>query len=209
MTHSVFTPEFAGWRFYADGSETGASALAAEDTNITVDVDGGDQQVQLRAMVQEIGAGSGDGAATDDYQLQLDKNAATSWSNITASTSDIQADTGSSLTDGSATTNRATDGVTDGGGTFVAGVQEAADAQIADWQLTADNFTEHLWALLIVADDVANNDTFDFRITLNGGTPGMTNTVVPRITIQKSPPPVFPYRIIKEVRRAWRTLLTM
>lgn len=182
MGHDVFTPEFAGWRFYGDGTETGASPLAAEDTNITVNVDGGDVQVQIRCMVQEIGGGSIGGATTDDYQLQE----AVAKFDINASSSKLQADSGSSLTDGSATTNRATDGVTDGGGSFVAGEQEASNGLIEDHQLTADNFTEHVFAFKVIAADVVDAETLDLRLTLNGGNPGMTNTVVPRITIEKA-----------------------
>jgi hypothetical protein len=185
MTHDVFTPEFAGWRFYGDGSETGASALELEDTNTTVNLDSGNVQVQIRCMVQEIGAGSASGATTDDYAIEYLLNNGGGWQPITASSSAVQADTGSTLSDGSATTNRSTDGVTDGNGSFVAGEQEAGNGTVEDHQLTADNFTEHVYALLIIADDLVDADFVDFRIALNGGNPGMDDAVIPRITMDK------------------------
>lgn len=211
MTHAVFTAQFAGWRFYGDGTELGASPFggAAEDANVTVNVDGGDVQIQIRVMVQEIGDGSESGATTDDWQLQYQKNGS-GRDDITAASTDIQADTGSALTDGNATTNRVTDGVADGNGSFVAGEQEAGDGEVEDHQLTADNFSEHVFALLVIADDVANGDTFDLRLTLNGGNPGMNNAVAPRITIEKAgdsvypadvPPPTFKVKANRELQQ--------
>lgn len=182
----AFVPVVNAFRFYADGTENGSSPLDAEDTNITVNVDGGDQQVHLRIRIDETGAGSLGGATTDDYQLQYSKNGG-AYTSVTASSSDVHADTGSSLTDGGATTDRATNGISNpASGSFVAGIQEEGDGQIANWQLTADNFTEHVWALLVVAADLANGNTLAFRVTLNGGSPGMTNNVTPTITIQKT-----------------------
>lgn len=186
MGHDVFTPEFAGWRFYGDGTEAGASPLAAEDTDIVVNVDSGDVQVQIRTMVQEIGDGSIGGDAADDYQMQERKNLGGNNDITGVTTNGLQADSGSTLSNGSPTTNRSTDGVTDGGGSFVAGEQESSDGEVANHLLTADNFTEHVYAFLVVAADVVDADYFDLRMTLNGGVPGMANAVIPRITIEKA-----------------------
>ena len=87
------------------------------------------------------------------------------------------------LTEAAATTNRATEGISDGSGSFVAGQQDTEDGVILNHQLTASNFTEHVFALKIIAADVAPTDTLDFRLALNGGSPGMTNTVEPTITV--------------------------
>lgn len=180
---AVFTPVVQAYRFYADGTEDGSSPLAAQDTDVSVLTDT-NQKVHLRYLIQETGGAAG--ATTDDYQLQYSKNSG-AFTNVTASSTNVQADTGSSLTDAGATTNRATNGISDGTGSFVAGQQEEGDGQIANHQLTASNFTEHVWAVLLIAADVANGNTLDFRVTLNGGSPGMTNSVVPTITITKTP----------------------
>jgi hypothetical protein len=188
---AVFTPAFDAFRFYNDGSESGSSPWAAQSTNISVRCGAGDRKVHLRVRIQETGGAAG--ASTDDWQLQYSKNGG-AYTNVTASSSNVRADTGSSLTDGSATTNRATNGITDGTGSFVAGVQEEGDGQIADHQLTASNFTEHVFALMLVAADLANGDTLDFRISLNGGSPGMTNSVTPRITVNKGTPSALKFK---------------
>lgn len=143
----------------------------------------GNTKVHLRVRVQETGGLSG--ASTDDYALQYRKNGGT-WTNVTASSSDVQADTTSSLTDGGVTTNRATNGLADGTGTFVAGEQEEANGVIEDRQLTANNYTEHVWALLLIDADLADGDLLEFRVTLNAGSPGITNSVTPSITITKA-----------------------
>lgn len=191
LFHDVFEPDFDAWRFYEDGTESGSSPAAAENTDLTARDPSTDPKVHLRGRVQEIGAGSLSGASTDDYGLELSKNSG-AYVAITASSNNVQIDTASGLTADAATTNRATNGITDGSGSFVAGEQEETNGVIEDHQLTADNFTEHVWALTLVDGDLADGDTLDFRITLNAGAPGMTNTVVPRITISKvgAPTPV-------------------
>lgn len=176
----TFTPVVRAYRFYEDGTESGSAAIAAQDTDILRDVSA-NSKVHLRYSINETGAKSG--ATTDDYQLQYSKNGG-AYANVTASSSNVQADTGSSLTDDGATTDRATGISNPASGTFVAGIQEEGDGQIANHQLTASNFTEHVWALLLIAADLKGSDTLDFRVTLNGGTPGMTNNVTPTVTVK-------------------------
>ena len=185
-THAAFTPVANAFRFYSDGTEDGSSPLAAQNTNITVNVDGGDQKVHLRYRVDETGGASG--ATTDDYNIRRDPPGAEGFGGITSASTYIKIDTASSLTDGSDTTNRATNGISDPGtGSFVAGEQvENIFGTASDRQLTANNFTEHVWALVVIAADVNNGDVIDFDMTLNAGAPGMTNNVTPRITIQKT-----------------------
>lgn len=72
----------AAYRFYADGTETGATALAAQDTAPTVDVSSGDVNVQLRARLQSTSAVAV--PSTDDWQLQWESNASGTWTNLTA-----------------------------------------------------------------------------------------------------------------------------
>lgn len=183
LFHDVFDPDFNKWRFYNDGTESGATVKENEDTNHTTPDLTADYQIQLRARIQENGAGTLSGAATDDYGLEYSLNAG-AYTAVTASSTHVQADTGSSLTDGGSTTNR----LTAGSGSFVAGEQESANGVVEDHQLTGDNYTEHVWGLKVIETAVSNGDTIDFRITLNGGAPGMTNTVTPRITVTKTVP---------------------
>lgn len=188
---NVFAVTFRAFRFYLDGTESGSTAAAAQDTNEAVNVGAGDLKRHLRVSLAETGSGSISGAATDDYQLQVSVDGG-AYGNVTGSSTYVKADTGSGLTDGDATTDRAGEPVDNPGtGSFVAGIQEEADALIANWQLTANNFTEHVFALVLVAADftVDGSRTLDFRVALNGGSPGITTSVVPRITVTKVPTP--------------------
>jgi len=67
------------FRFYADGTENGSSALANQNTNYTADLSGGDFNVGLRVGLQNSG---GDGNATDDYKLQYDLNSSGTWVDV-------------------------------------------------------------------------------------------------------------------------------
>ena len=179
---ATFTPLVNAFRFYDDGTESGSSPLGIQNANITRDVASGDRKVHLRYRIQE--SGGADGATTDDYGLEYRKNGG-SWTAVTASSSNVKSDTASGLTDGAATTNRGTNGISDGTGSFVAGEQEEGNGVIEDLQLTTDNFTEVVWALSVIQADVAETNTLEFRVTLNGGSPGITNSVTPQITITK------------------------
>ncbi len=181
---SAFIPGAAAWRFYEDGTESGSTAIALEDTDLTARDVSSDSQVHLRYRVDEVGSGNVDGATTDDYQLQVDKNGG-GFVNVTSSSSDVQVDTGSTLSDGSATTDRATEGISAGIGAFVAGEQEDGNGEVTDHQLPGNQHTEHVWALLLISADLNDGDDLDFRLTLNGGDAGMTNSVTPRITVSK------------------------
>ncbi len=174
-----FVVDADAWRFYEDGTESGSTAIDAQDTDITRDVNS-DSQVHIRYRVQETGDGDIAGETTDDYTIEYRLNAGGSWIPITTTSNRVQVDTGSSLTDDGATTDRAVDGISAGAGSFFAGVQEEGDGEITDFQHEANNHTEHVWALLLVSADFTDADTVDFRLRLNGG--AMDNSVVPRIT---------------------------
>ena len=179
--HNVFTPSQNAFRFYEDGTESGSSAIAVQNTNINRSVNT-DSKVHLRVLIQETGGVAG--ASTDDWQLQYSFNGG-AYANVTTSSTYVKADSASTLSDGGATTNRGTDGITDGSGSFVAG-EQSETGLITDHQLTASNFTEHVYALVLVANDVANGNTLDFRVLLNGST--ITYSVTPRITVLQTFP---------------------
>jgi len=177
---ATFTPDLKAFRFYDDDAgEAASTALAAQDIDISPNVDS-DTSIQLRLRVDETGAVAG--AGTDDYQLQYDKNSG-GFVNLTTT------DTGTGiravlagLTNDAVTTNRASEGISDGSGSFVAG-EQSSDGLIDDRQLTASNFTEHVYGVEFVSSNVANNDTFDFELS----TPvGIVNTETPRATIVKT-----------------------
>ena len=71
--------EQTAFRLYEDGTETGSTAIAAQNTNITRDVTS-NSNLQLRTRLQNTTATAGD--ATDDYQLQYELNDSGTYYNI-------------------------------------------------------------------------------------------------------------------------------
>jgi hypothetical protein len=177
---NVFGITAYAFRFYEDGTETGSTAIANESTNITRMV-AADSNLQLRYGVQESGSGSAAGATTDDYQLQYELNDSGSWVSVTGASTVVKAYPSSSLTDAAATTSRLSAGT----GSFVAGEIDEADGLITDWQLTANNYSDLLYSITVVAADVTESDTLDFRVLRNGAIFN-TYSVTPRITVTKT-----------------------
>lgn len=180
---AMFTPHFNAFRFYDDDAGEATSAqLAAQDTNHSIDVDAGDQPFQFRARIDETGSASG--TTMDDYPLQYEKNDSLTWISMSGTdTGDGIRAVAAGLTNDNATTDRSADEITNpGSGSFVAG-EQSDDGIVDDMQLTSDNFTELAYGIELVAANVANNDTFDFRF---GAVSGVTNNSTPRITVIKS-----------------------
>lgn len=179
---NIFGITARAFRFYEDGTETGATAIDAENTNITRYT--GDPVVVLRYGVQESGSGSASGASTDDYQLQYSKNGG-AYTNVTGASTNVRGFTSADLTDAAATTQRLSAGT----GSFVAGEIAETDGLLTDWALTANNFSDLLYVIELVAGDLADNDTLDFRVLRNGAVFN-TYSVTPRITADTTPPPI-------------------
>lgn len=180
---AMFIPHFNAWRLYDDdGGEAASTQLAAEDTNATINVDGGDQPFQLRTRVDETDGG--DGTTMDDYALEYEKNDSTTWVALSATDNGdgIRA-VAAGLTNDAATTDRSSDPISNpGSGSFDAG-EQSDDGIVDDMQLFGGNFTEHAYGVELVAANVADGDTFDFRFAAASG---VTNNVEPRVTVEKS-----------------------
>lgn len=169
------------FRFYNDdGSEAANTAIAAEDTNISPNVYS-DANVVLRILIQESG-GIG-GASTDDWRLQYSKNSG-AYTDVTGSSSNVKGFNSSNLTDGGATTNRLTAGT----GSFVAGLI-SEDGLADNLDITANNYSELVYTLTVIAADVVATDTLDFRVLQNAGVLS-TYTIYPRITVTVTAPAV-------------------
>ena len=185
IVYPPFSPTMDAFRFYIDGTESGSTPDAAQDTNISWAWTTSNLLRHLRVRIQNSAVGSG--LSTDDYQLQHSVNGG-AWNPTNPTSAYVRAGAAvSSLVDGAATTNRSTDGITDGTGSFVAGEQEEGDGEVEDFQLSVSNFTELVFAFTTFSDSYADGTTtIDFRLALNGGSPGMTNSVVPRLTVTKN-----------------------
>jgi len=69
----------AAYRFYEDGTEAGATAIAAQNTNITRDVTS-DSSLLLRMRIQNDAVSNG--VSTDDWKLQYEKNDSGTWNDF-------------------------------------------------------------------------------------------------------------------------------
>lgn len=174
---AMFDPEFTKFRFYAsDAGEAASTPLENQDADHTLTVDV-DTQIQLRMFAQN----RQDAGSTDDWRLDYDKNTGGfAVVPVNDTGAGIEGAT-AGLTNDAATTNRTSNGITDGTGSFDACIQ-ITDG-IGSCTLGALNYTEVVYGLQFVAANVANSDTFDFEF---GRPNAMTNTIVPRITISKS-----------------------
>lgn len=175
-----FVTDLQRFRFYADdGSESGATALAAQNSNVAVDVLATNINLVLRAGLQETGnSGPGNGA----YKVEFSRNSG-AYSQLTTATSFVRGYDSSNLTDDGATTQRLTGGT----GSFEAGKVTEDGLSSAGSVLNNLNRTEVLATLQIVAADVADGDTLDFRV-YHGSAAAPTYAATPRITIIKDPP---------------------
>ena len=108
------------------------------------------------------------------------------YGNLTTISTGVRVNTGSALVSGAATTQR----LSSGSGSFVAGEQDDNDGLITDHQLTANNFTEHLWALTLVAADLLDGNVVTFDLLWNGSP--ITSTVTPTLTVSKNVDPAGP-----------------
>ena len=72
----------AAYRFYADGTEAGSTAVAAQGSSYTADVTTGDVNTQLRVRLQSTT--TADLPVMDDWQLQWEKNTSGTWTNVTS-----------------------------------------------------------------------------------------------------------------------------
>ena len=138
----------AAYRFYDEGTESGAPPSLRRTppspaTSPPVTATG-----TLRVRLQSTTAVAV--PATDDWQLQYEKNASGTWVNVAATGTTVVGYNDPNLTDGAATTNRLGAGT----GSFVAGkVSEDGIADDLGW--TANNYTELVYSLKLIAADFA------------------------------------------------------
>lgn len=167
----------AAFRFYEDGTESGSTAIAAQDANITRDAAETDSVVLLRIRIQETGGISG--VATDDYLLQYKVNT-NAWQlvgSINQGVVEVESYQSGNLTDGAATTNR----LGAGSGSFVAGKIDMSNP-LDDLQITASNYTELLYSIILNSFYLVNGDVIQFRV-LRNSIELKTYSVTPQITV--------------------------
>ncbi len=175
------------WRFRNDdGSEpappTGASWQAAEDTGITVVVNGANVVVRLRQTLENNTLD-----VTAAYGLKVSKNGGVA-AIVNAASSNVRGIVSTFLVDGANTTNHLL--TIPGGDTYTttAGVVNNTSAASGSLALTTAHVTEVEWPLVLRNADLVNGDTLDFTIYAVSGTPGFTQ-YVGNVRITVSVPP--------------------
>lgn len=158
-----------------DGTdETDATWKAA--ANVDADV-ATDTTFRQRFVVQET-AGNSDGAPVS-LQIQYRKNLGT-WTNVTASSSNVKAVDSTKLTHGADTTQQV------GGGTFLTNnnwVEDVDGVTDDSAAFAGSDEAEVEFALQIVDADVTDGDQIELRVVKAGGTVLATYTNTPELTI--------------------------
>lgn len=175
---SAASPRQAAFRFYNDdGSESGSTATAAQDVNITITEGGGNCSFQLRIGIQNDNANP----QPLTHQLQYSKNGGI-YTDVTTTSSNVKAFNSANLTNDATTTQRLT-GLT---GSFTGNGGVSEDGLTSSVSLPASGCKELLYAIQTVDADLANGDTLDLRVLANGSTLSGGYTVTPRITNQSA-----------------------
>ena len=168
----------AAFRFYdSDGGEAASSPLENQNTNHALSVSA-DTSIQVRYRIDETGGA--DGSSMADWSLFYSKNGGTATQVPTTDSGDGIIAATAGLTNDNATTNRATNGITDGSGSFVAG-EQSTDGIVDDLLITASDFTEVVYGVQFIDANVSDTDTFVFSINEVD-----SNAVSPQITISKA-----------------------
>lgn len=173
MTHAVTNlvqDHFRG-RTDAGAANDVPTWAATEDTNWT---QAADTNFRVRFVVQENGGA--DGSSTT-FKIQYNKNAA-GWNDVTGASSIVRAaDAGSSADEASITTSRLT-----GSGSFVNGVYDESGATSTSVTVTANNWTELEFGVVIVSSDVIDGDTIQLRVASVSGDSIAAYNQTPSIT---------------------------
>jgi hypothetical protein len=163
-------------RFYSDGTESGATALAAENTNLT------GQSASAIYMVRIGYYLTGTGSLSPAPKLQYNKNSA-GWNDVNSSSNVFRPFNSSNIADNATTTNRLT---LNGGTTFGAGRYDEVDGAITtsvSLSDTGNDETEFLFCIQAQSADIANADAVQLRLVNgNGTTLGSYPGTLPQIT---------------------------
>ncbi len=180
---TMFAPQMQNFRFYDDDAgEAASTPLQAQDVDHTNSNAGADVTLQIRILIQNTTVE--DGGSMNDYRLEYDKNGTGRIAVPTSNSGEGISAATAGLTNDAATTDRSTDPITGGTGSFVAG-EQSTDGTVNDMQLTGSNFTEHVWGVTMYDANLSDADKFDFYVAMSQEVaPAAAD--VPRITIDKN-----------------------
>jgi len=142
------------------GTETG-HALDANSTDRTYTVDGGGNVLLFLRIELDQTRTTQDQNLSRTYKLQYRKDGGT-WTDVTASSSNVQVIADSNIADGAATTNR----ISGSAETFLAGDYDEGDGVLdtITWSTAIREHTESLWSLTLIDADLAAGEVLEFRV---------------------------------------------
>ena len=158
---------------FADGTEAGATSLAAANTTWPQQLD---EIISIRYLINQTATAATTGLAlTVKPQFRVDTGAGFSaWADVTAATS-LQFANSTSLTDGGATTERMA-----GAGTFIAGeIGESATQTMTFTNPSTSEDTEFLFVVLADSAQLNREDIVEVKVVLSSGSADLdtiTNT---------------------------------
>jgi hypothetical protein len=173
----------AAYQFYADnGNLITSTPLAAQDTAPTGNLSVADLDTHMRIRVQ---AGAQAVAIGTNFQLQFEKNASGTWTNLTTASATAAAYDSANLQDGNGITPRMT------GGTGNASSGQVAETGVVlNRPLSANNYMELLYTIRLKKADLVDGDTVRFRALING-VPFATYAQTPTISISTAANPTY------------------
>jgi hypothetical protein len=157
-----------------DGSHTAATWKAAANTNISVNVAGGNVQLRVRLAAREDGTTS----ATFAANLFMSKNGG-AYAQVGSASANVKAVDSANLTDNSTTTQQISSA------TYVSGrVDDVDGTTTATASIAQNSGTEFEFMIELISADLDHNDTLDFRLYRSAAAL-TTYTQTARITIVK------------------------
>ena len=167
-------PQLQRFRFYNDdATEDVSTALAAQNTNITASIAGGDALPVIRVSAQETG---GTTMAAGNWRLRYSKNGA-AYVAITTTSAFIQIANSPNLVNATTPTERLVGGT----GTFNGRVVNNANVAIVGLPANAHN--ELVFPLRVLQSTNADGDTFDIQVQYAAADLAGGYAVTPRITV--------------------------
>lgn len=145
-----------------DGGEASATWKAAVDTAYPINPSLS-QSHRLRIGVREETGASDNNTA---FRLQYSKNGG-AWTDVTTSSSNVQAASSSNVSDGTQTTQQITSS-TFAGGELAVGDAVAGDNTGIDF--SGLDVAEVEFSITVVSADVVQDDTIELRVVFDGGT---------------------------------------
>lgn len=192
VCHTAASLDQVHYRFRNDdGSESAATWIDAEDTNIIVGSGGSvelDTNIRLRITVDDTASGIENNV---NLQLQYNKNTL-GWNSVNATSLNVRSSASGNFADDDNTTRQLTIPT---GGSFItpnSGMDEdngiAGETNDIDYVDGLHDFVEVEFCFIVRSTDVTNDDAIQFRVVRAPGGTLDAWSVTPQITVSQTAP---------------------